>query len=74
MVIVSAGFDAGVGHEHPIGGYKVSHMGLNLINDDNHHDNNNNNNNNDAQVSPACWAFLTRQLLGLAGGRWPKYS
>ena len=24
MVLVSAGFDAGVGHEHPIGGYKVS--------------------------------------------------
>ena len=31
-----------------------------------------NDNDNDAQVSPACWAFLTRQLLGLAGGRWPK--
>jgi len=42
MVLVSAGFDAGVGHEHPIGGYKVS---------------------------PACWAFLTRQLMGLANGR-----
>ena len=24
MVLVSAGFDAGVGHEHPIGGYRVS--------------------------------------------------
>ena len=23
IVLVSAGFDAGVGHEHPIGGYKV---------------------------------------------------
>ena len=42
FVLVSAGFDAGVGHEHPIGGYRVS---------------------------PACWAFLTRQLLGVAGGR-----
>ena len=24
IVLVSAGFDAGVGHEHPIGGYKVN--------------------------------------------------
>ena len=65
MVLVSAGFDAGVGHEHPIGGYKVSdHYGDGdgdglMVSHDNH----------DNQVSPACWAFLTRQLLGLAGGR-----
>ena len=30
---------------------------------------NNHVNNDKNKVSPACWAFLTRQLLGLAGGR-----
>lgn len=42
FVLVSAGFDAAAGHDHPIGGY---------------------------QVSTSCFAFLTRQLLSLAGGR-----
>merc|ERR1719228_2412319 len=42
FVLVSAGFDAARGHDHPIGGY---------------------------QVSTACFAFLTRQLLSLADGR-----
>ena len=42
FVLVSAGFDAARGHEHPIGGYTVS---------------------------PACFAYLTHQLCGLASGR-----
>ena len=42
FVLVSAGFDAAQGHEHPIGGYTVS---------------------------PACFAYLTHQLLSLAGGK-----
>ena len=42
FVLVSAGFDAARGHEHPIGGYTVS---------------------------PACFAYLTHQLVTGAGGR-----
>ena len=42
FVLVSAGFDAARGHEHPIGGYTVS---------------------------PACFAYLTHQLVSLAGGK-----
>ena len=42
FVLVSAGFDAARGHEHPIGGYNVS---------------------------PACFAYLTHQLLSLANGK-----
>jgi len=42
FILVSAGFDAARGHEHPIGGYTVS---------------------------PACFAYLTHQLLSLASGK-----
>ena len=42
FVLVSAGFDAARGHEHPIGGYTVS---------------------------PACFAYLTHQLVTGVGGR-----
>jgi len=42
FVLVSAGFDAAQGHDHPIGGYTVS---------------------------PACFAYLTHQLLSVAGGK-----
>ena len=42
FILVSAGFDAARGHQHPIGGYNVS---------------------------PACFAYLTHQLMSLAGGK-----
>ena len=42
FILVSAGFDAARGHEHPIGGYNVS---------------------------PACFAYLTHQLMSLAEGK-----
>lgn len=42
LILVSAGFDAAIGHPPPLGGYKVS---------------------------PACFGYMTRQLLPLADGK-----
>ncbi|XP_077979198.1 histone deacetylase 4-like isoform X2 [Glandiceps talaboti] len=42
VVLVSAGFDAALGHPAPLGGY---------------------------QVTPACFGWMTRKLMTLAGGR-----
>ncbi|KAK3931192.1 Histone deacetylase 4 [Frankliniella fusca] len=42
LILVSAGFDAAIGHAPPLGGYKVS---------------------------PACFGYMTHQLLPLADGK-----
>ncbi|KAK2727105.1 hypothetical protein QYM36_007823, partial [Artemia franciscana] len=42
IVLVSAGFDAALGHPIPLGGYRVT---------------------------PACFAYMTRQLMQLANGK-----
>lgn len=47
MVLVSAGFDASMGHMPQLGGYRVS---------------------------PACYGYMTKELMQLANGKVSTFS